>query len=138
VDITDHRDAVQAKIDTHFGKTLGFPDQFDRRDEPIITAHRSQAKIEDAWRQMKDPHFVFRRPLLDWTRHKVRVHAAHGACALLLSALLPREVGRAERGANPALRHAAGPLAQIQGGPRPAPRRATPTHRPGQHPTHPS
>jgi len=82
-------------IDLHFGKTLLFTDRNDWSDEQVIAAYRSQAKIEDAFRQMKDAQFVCWRPLLHWTDQKVRVHAAYCVFALLLSALLLREVRRA-------------------------------------------
>jgi transposase len=88
-------DAMQAMIDRHFGKTLLFSDQLAWTDEQVIAAYRSQAQIEDAFRQMKDPHFVSWRPLLHWTDQKVRVHAAYCVFALLLASLLHREVRRA-------------------------------------------
>jgi len=87
--------ALQAMIDLHFGKTLLFTDRSEWSDEQVIAAYRSQAKIEDAFRQMKDAQFVCWRPLLHWTDQKVRVHAAYCVLALLLSALLLREVRRA-------------------------------------------
>ena len=79
----------------HFGKTLLFTDRIDWTDEQIVAAYRSQAKIADALRQMKGPHFVSWRPLLHWTDQKVRVHAAYCVLALLLSTLLVWEVRRA-------------------------------------------
>jgi transposase len=87
--------ALQSMIDRHFGKTLLFSDRTDWTDEQIIAAYRSQAKIEDAFKQWKDPHFVSWRPLLHWTDQKVRVHAAYCTFALMLSSLLLREVRRA-------------------------------------------
>ncbi|MGC8488357.1 MAG: IS1634 family transposase [Clostridia bacterium] len=87
--------ALQAMVDRSFGKTLLFSDQLHWSDEAIIAAYRSQAKIEDAFKQMKDPHFVCWRPLLHWTDQKIRVHAAYCVFALLLATLLQREVRRA-------------------------------------------
>ncbi len=87
--------ALQAMIDQHFGKTLLFSDRTGWSDEQIIAAYRSQSKIEDAFKQWKDPHFVSWRPLLHWTDQKVRVHAAYCMFALLLSSLLLREVRKA-------------------------------------------
>jgi transposase len=87
--------ALQAMIDRHFGKTLLFSDRTDWSDEQIIAAYRSQAKIEDAFKQWKHPLFVSWRPLLHWTDQKVRVHAAYCTWALLLSALLLRQARRA-------------------------------------------
>ena len=87
--------ALQAMIDRHFGKTLLFTDQTDWPDEAIVAAYRRQAKIEDAFRQMKDAHFVSWRPLLHWTDQEVRVHAGYCVAALLFSSLLLQEVRRA-------------------------------------------
>jgi transposase len=108
-------DGMQAMIDLYFGKTLLFTDQSHWTDEEIIAAYRSQAKIEDAFKQMKDPHFVSWRPLLHWTDQKVRVHAAYCVFALLLSALLHREVRRADPDKAPAFDALMETLAQIQG-----------------------
>ena len=116
--------AMQAMIDRHFGKTLLFSDQLGWTDEQIVAAYRSQAKIEDAFKQMKDPHFVSWRPLLHWTDQKVRVHAAYCVFALLLAALLQREVRHA--GLTPSLDALLETLAGIKGVidlPRPGGRR---------------
>ena len=108
-------DGMQAMIDLYFGKTLLFTDRSDWSDEQIVAAYRSQAKIEDAFKQMKDPHFVSWRPLLHWTDQKVQVHAAYCVFALLLSALLHREVRRADPHLAPAFDTLMESLAQIQG-----------------------
>ncbi len=107
--------ALQAMTDLYFGKTLLFTDQAHWSEEAIIAAYRSQAKIEDAFRQMKDPHFVSWRPLLHWTDQKVQGPAAHCVFALLLSALLHREVRRADPNKAPAFDALMESLAQIQG-----------------------
>ena len=106
---------MQAMIDRHFGKTLLFTDQSHWTDRQILAAYRSQAKIEDAFKQMKDPHFVSWRPLLHWTDQKVGVHAAYCVFALLLSALLHREVRRAAPDKAPAFGALLESLAQIKG-----------------------
>jgi transposase len=95
LDYTWDEAALQAMIDRYFGKTLLFTDQHDWTDEAIVAAYRSQAKIEDAFKQMKDTHFVSWRPLFHWTDQKIRVHAAYCVFALLFAALLLREVRRA-------------------------------------------
>jgi hypothetical protein len=106
---------MQAMIERYFGKTLLFTDQAHWTDREILAAYRSQAKIEDAFKQMKDPHFVSWRPLLHWTDQKVRVHAAYCVFALLLSALLHREVRRADPDHTPAFDTLMESLAQIRG-----------------------
>lgn len=108
-------DGMQGMIDLYFGKTLLFTDQGQWTDREIIAAYRSQAKIEDAFRQMKDPQFVSWRPLLHWTDQKVAVHAAYCVFALLLSALLHREVRRATPEKAPAFDTLMETLGQIQG-----------------------
>ena len=57
---------MQAMIDRHFGKTLLFTDQSPWTDQQIIAAYRSQAKLEDAFKQMNDPRFV------RWRRREAR------------------------------------------------------------------
>ncbi|MFN0103333.1 MAG: IS1634 family transposase [Bryobacteraceae bacterium] len=41
-----------------FGKTILFTDNDDWSDERIVLAYRSQYHIEDAFKQMKNPHFL--------------------------------------------------------------------------------
>jgi len=115
--LTYHWDDVglQAMIDLYFGKTVLFTDHPNWANEEIVAAYRSQANIEDAFRQMKDPHFVSWRPLLHWTDQKVRVHAAYCVFALLLASLLHREVKRATPIDPPALDSVLGTLSGIKG-----------------------
>ena len=87
--------AMQQMIDRHYGKTLLFSDHLEWTDEQMVAAYRSQAKIEDAFKQMKDTHFVNWRPLFHRRDHMIRVHAAYCVFALLLASLLQREVHRA-------------------------------------------
>ena len=86
---------LQEMIDRHFGKTLLFSDHLDWTDAAIVAAYRGQAKIEDAFRQMKDTHSVNWRPLFHRRDAMIRVHAAYCVFALLLASLLQREVRRA-------------------------------------------
>ncbi len=97
----------------HLGKTLLFTDRTDWTDEQIVAAYRSQVKIEDAFWQMKDAHFVSSRPWLHWTEPKIRVHAAYRLLALFLSSLLLREVHRA--GINVGMDSLLEPLPGIKG-----------------------
>jgi transposase len=76
--------------DTLLGKNILFTDQNGWSDEEIVRAYRSQYHIEDAFKRMKDPHFVSWRPLWHWTDQKIRVHAFYCVLALLLAALLRR------------------------------------------------
>lgn len=80
--------------DTLLGKTILFTDQDSWADEEIVRAYRSQYHIEDAFKRMKDPHFVSWRPLWHWTDQKIRVHAFYCVLALLLAALLRRTLAK--------------------------------------------
>lgn len=74
------------------GKTILFTDNADWSDEEIVLAYRSQYHIEEAFKQMKDPHFLRWSPMYHWTDQKIRVHAFYCVLALLLSSVLHREV----------------------------------------------
>lgn len=83
--------AIAAFQEEHFGKTLLFTDHTDWSAPAIVAAYRGQGSLENAFRQMKDPHFVTFRPVSHWTDQKIRVHAAYCVLALLLASLLHRE-----------------------------------------------
>lgn len=80
---------------TLLGKTILFTDRDDWSDEEIVLAYRSQAHVEAAFRQMKDPHFLAFRPIFHWTDQKLRVHASYCVLALLLLSLLQRKLEQA-------------------------------------------
>jgi len=77
-----------------FGKTILFTDNADWADEQIVLAYRSQYHIEDAFKQMKNPHFLGWSPMFHWTDSKIQVHAFYCVLALLLTSLLQRELAR--------------------------------------------
>jgi transposase len=74
------------------GKTILFTDNADWPDEEIVLAYRSQYHIEDAFKQMKHPHFLRWSPMFHWTDSKIRVHAFYCVLALMLTSVLQREV----------------------------------------------
>jgi len=88
----------QAALDrlcrVQLGKTILFTDNADWSDEEIVLAYRSQYHIEDAFKQMKNPHFLHWSPMFHWTDSKIRVHAFYCVLALTLSSVLQREVWR--------------------------------------------
>jgi len=79
---------------TRLGKSLLFTDQKAWSDEDIVRAYRGQYHIEEAFKRMKNPHFVSWRPLHHWTDQKIRVHAFYCVLALLLSSLLRRTLAQ--------------------------------------------
>lgn len=86
----------QAALDrlcrVQLGKTILFTDNADWSEEEIVLAYRSQYHIEDAFKQMKHPHFLHWSPMFHWTDSKIRVHAFYCVLALTLSSVLQREV----------------------------------------------
>ena len=77
-----------------FGYTLLMTDRHDLATPEIVAAYRSQAQIERAFRQMKDPELVAFTPMWHWTDQKIRVHAFCCVMALLLLRLLTLEAKR--------------------------------------------
>ena len=86
--------ALQRLCRVQLGKTILFTDNADWSDEQIVLAYRSQYHIEDAFKQMKNPHFLGWSPMFHWTDSKIRVHAFYCVLALLLTSLLQRELAR--------------------------------------------
>jgi len=88
----------QAALDrlcrVQLGKTILFTDNADWSDEEIVLAYRSQYHIEDAFKQMKNPHFLHWSPMFHWTDSKIRVHAFYCVLALTLTSVLQRELWR--------------------------------------------
>lgn len=80
---------------TRLGKRILCTDNHDWTTEEIILASRAQSHIEDAFKQMKDPHWVSFSPTFHWTDQKLRVHAFYCVLALCLSSLLQRKAAQA-------------------------------------------
>jgi transposase len=82
--------ALARLIDKQLGKTILFTDNDDWTSEEIVLGYRSQHQIEDAFRQMKHPHYLGWQPMFHWTDGKIRAHAFTCVLALTLSSLLQR------------------------------------------------
>lgn len=96
LELTFHTDqtALDRLCRVQFGKTILFTDNADWTEEQIVLAYRSQYHIEDAFKQMKNPHFLGWSPMFHWTDSKIQVHAFYCVLALLLTSLLQRELAR--------------------------------------------
>jgi transposase len=86
------RGAIDRLCSTLFGKTIIFTDRPDWPNEQIVLAYRGQYRVENAFRTMKDPHFVSFSPCFHWTDQKIRVHAFYCVLALLMVSLLQRDL----------------------------------------------
>lgn len=79
---------------TQLGKRILFTDQSSWTNEQIVLAYRSQSHVEDAFADMKDPHFLSWEPMFHWTDSKIRVHAFYCVLALMLGSLLQRRASQ--------------------------------------------
>jgi len=73
------------------GKRILCTDNHTWTTEEIILGSRAQSCVEQAFKQMKDPHWVSFSPAFHWTDQKLRVHAFYCILALMLSSLLQRK-----------------------------------------------
>ncbi len=108
---TNHR-ARRRLEDELFGKRILFTNHHDWTPTRIIAAYRSQADVEDSFRQLKNPHVVSFSPLRHHTDHTIRVHTATCVLALQLAHLLRRQARQA--GHDLSVRALLGHLAGIQ------------------------
>lgn len=76
------------------GKNILFTDNDDWTDAEIVYAYRSQYKVENAFRAMKDIHHIAIRPQHHWTDQKIEVHVACCVLALMLCSLLQRQLSQ--------------------------------------------
>jgi len=90
---TDQK-ALHHLCQIQFGKTILFTDNEAWSDDQIVLAYRSQYHIEDAFKQMKNPHFLGWSPMFHWTDSKIRVHGLYCVLALLLTSLLQRDLAQ--------------------------------------------
>lgn len=87
-----NQDAWEELQATLLGKTILFTDNDNWTDAQIVHAYRASHHIEDAFREMKDPHHIALRPQYHWTDQKVRVHVFTCVLALMLVSLMRREL----------------------------------------------
>lgn len=80
---------------TRLGKRILCTDNTQWSTEQIILGSRAQSHIEDAFKQMKDPHWVSFSPSFHWTDQKLRVHFFYCILALTLCSLLQRKAAHA-------------------------------------------
>ena len=76
------------------GKRILCTDKHEWSTEEIILGSRAQYHIENAFKQMKDPHWVSFSPPFHWTDQKLRVHACYCVMGLIFSSLLQLKAAR--------------------------------------------
>lgn len=76
----------------HFGKKLYITNRINWTTKEIIEAYFGQSKIEDIFKDTKDPmHFAI-RPQFHWTDSKIRVHIFCCLLGLMLTCMLNKEL----------------------------------------------
>jgi len=78
----------QRLLTQYFGLRVLITDRCEWCTAQIIEAYRGQAKVEGAFRDLKDPHMLATRPQFHWTDQKLHVHAFMCVTAYLLVTLL--------------------------------------------------
>jgi transposase len=87
--------AALARIEQQqLGKRILFTDHQGWTNDQIVLGYRSQSHVEDAFADMKDPHFLSWEPMFHWTDSKIRVHAFYCVLALTLASLLQRRAAQ--------------------------------------------
>jgi transposase len=97
LDFSFHTDqaAYQRLMNTRLGKRILCTDNDQWTTREIILGSRAQFHVENAFKQMKDPHWVRFSPAFHWTDQKLRVHAFYCILALTLAGLLQRKAAQA-------------------------------------------
>jgi transposase len=90
---TDERAFEQLRR-TRLGKRILCTDNEQWSTEQIILGSRAQYHVENAFKQMKDPHWVSFSPAFHWTDQKLRVHAFYCVLALLLCSIAQRKAAQ--------------------------------------------
>ncbi len=85
---------LQRLCNNVLGKTILFTDNSRWKDSEIILAYRGQYNIEDAFRKMKNSHFISIRPMFHWTDSMIRVHAFYCVLSLTISSLITRVLSK--------------------------------------------
>ena len=86
------RAALERRV---FGKRILITNQPDWTVAEVVAAYRSQSHVEDAFRQLKDPHVVSFSPMHHWTDDHIRVHTFTCVLALQAAHLMTRTAEQA-------------------------------------------
>jgi transposase len=87
--------ALEHIAEHEWGKRIIFTSRHEWTDEQIVAAYRAQSKGEGAFRQMKDREFASFQPAFHWTDQKLHVHAFYCTLALMIVALIERQIRQA-------------------------------------------
>jgi transposase len=77
---------------TSLGRTILLTSHVDWSEKEIISAYRSQQKIEEVFRHMKNKEYLHWQPSFHWTDQKIKVHSFYTVMALLFATLAHKMV----------------------------------------------
>ena len=86
----DHT-ALTRLTNERLGRTLLVTNHFHWTAVQVIEAYRGLAKVEEAFKNMKNVHFLRWQPAYHWTDQKLKVHGFYCVLGLLLSTLARKE-----------------------------------------------
>ena len=82
----DHN-ALNQLTQNRLGRTFLVTNRTQWTSKDVVQAYRSLTDVEQAFKNMKNLHFLHWQPAYHWTDQKLRVHALYCVLALLLSSL---------------------------------------------------
>ena len=85
-----NQDALNA-VEDKLGLRILMTDQHDWTTEQIIQAYHGQSKIEEAFKNVKNPYHLALRPQFHWTDQKIAIHYFICFLGYLLTSLIWRE-----------------------------------------------
>jgi transposase len=88
-------EALERLRDTVLGKNVLVTSHGGWKDPQVIEAYRSQFLIEEIFQQMKDRDLGCWWPMFHWTDRMIQVHGLYCTIALLLRAMVGRQVREA-------------------------------------------
>ena len=77
-----------SELEDHLGFRIVITNRHDWPSDKIIKSFYGQAIVEQAFKDIKNPHHLAVRPQFHWTDHKIRVHYFICVLGYLLSTLL--------------------------------------------------
>lgn len=79
-------------LEARFGFRILITDRHNWTTQDIIRAYHGQSQIEQAFKELKNPHHLAVKPQYHWTDHKIHVHYFICVLGYLLATLVHRQV----------------------------------------------
>lgn len=101
-----------SELEDHLGFRIIMTNRHDWASDKIIKSFYGQAIVEQAFKDIKNPHHLAVRPQFHWTDHKIRVHYFICVLGYLLSTLLLNDAQK--KGFPGSLNHLMDSLSEIR------------------------